>query len=133
MKTSCVIEIRFADIDVMGHVNNAVYLSYFEQARMDFFAKLVGKSWDWERDGILLARNEVDYHQPVLLADRLTIQTKVEKIGTTSMTLSYEGYRQAEGADEQHLCVKGRSVLVCFDYQARTKKNVPEQWRSRLS
>jgi acyl-CoA thioester hydrolase len=133
METSCEIEIRFADIDVMGHVNNAVYLSYFEQARMDFFADLVGKNWDWESDGILLARNEVDYHEPVLLSDTLRIVTKVEQIGNTSLTLTYTGFRKALGAENETVCVKGRSVLVCFDYHSRSKKQVPDAWRTKLS
>ncbi|MDG1262127.1 MAG: acyl-CoA thioesterase, partial [Flavobacteriales bacterium] len=66
------VEVRFGDIDVMGHVNNAVYLSYFEQARMAFFKELIGGEWDWNEAGILLARNEVDYIQPILLSDQVT-------------------------------------------------------------
>lgn len=126
------IEIRFADIDVMGHVNNAVYLSYFEQARMGFFKELVGAEWNWERDGILLARNEIDYLSPVLLNDRLRIVTQTERIGNTSLTLVYEGFRKAHGAENEEPCVRGKSVLVCFDYHARSKKNVPEAWKTKL-
>ena len=59
------IQIRFADIDVMGHVNNAVYLSYFEMARVHYFKQILGEEWDWNSDGILLARNEIDYLSPI--------------------------------------------------------------------
>jgi len=55
------IQIRFADIDIMGHVNNAVYLSYFEYTRVYYFEKLVGKKWDWKNNGTILIKNEVEY------------------------------------------------------------------------
>jgi acyl-CoA thioester hydrolase len=52
------IQVRFADIDVMGHVNNAVYLSYFEMTRVHYFQELLGLTWDWKAHGVLLVRNE---------------------------------------------------------------------------
>ena len=43
------ISVRFADCDMMGHVNNAVYLSYFEEARMHYFAQMVDENWNWKK------------------------------------------------------------------------------------
>ena len=43
------IQVRFSDIDAMGHVNNAVYLSYFELARVYYFEKIMNESWDWKK------------------------------------------------------------------------------------
>ena len=60
MPHTSVIPVRFSDIDAMGHVNNAIYLNYFEQARMSFFQESIGKEWDWKKDGIVLGRNEID-------------------------------------------------------------------------
>lgn len=125
-------EIRFGDIDVMGHVNNAVYLSYFEQARMSWFKQLIDGVWDWEKDGIVLARNEVDYLMPVLLSDALEIHTSCESIGNSSLTLVYEVFRKAQGQDKWLCCSRGKSVLVCFDYHKREKRGVPESWREKL-
>ncbi|MDA0882981.1 MAG: thioesterase family protein, partial [Bacteroidetes bacterium] len=53
MKSKYEIEVRFRDIDAMGHVNNAVYLSYFEQARIGFFNAIVDDKWDWNKLGVL--------------------------------------------------------------------------------
>jgi acyl-CoA thioester hydrolase len=61
------IQVRFSDIDVMGHVNNAVYLSYFEMTRVHYFRELLGLEWDWKSHGILLVRNEIDYIKPILI------------------------------------------------------------------
>jgi YbgC/YbaW family acyl-CoA thioester hydrolase len=73
------VEIRFADIDAMGHVNNAVYFSYFEQARMAYFKDRVARIWDWNEDGVIVARNEIDYIYPVFLNDRMKLDRRVSQ------------------------------------------------------
>jgi acyl-CoA thioester hydrolase len=59
------IQIRFSDCDMMGHVNNAVYLNYFELTRIYYFRELLGKDWDWRKNGIILRKNEIEYFVPV--------------------------------------------------------------------
>ncbi len=126
------VEIRFADIDVMGHVNNAVYLSYFEQARMRFFQRLIGDTWDWNKSGVLLAHNEVDYFEPVLLQDELVVTTWCSKVGNSSLTIEYDVYRTPLGQTTKRLCTKGKSVVVCFDYVKKQKIAVPNEWKEGL-
>lgn len=123
------IEIRFADIDAMGHVNNAVYLSYFEQARINYFADL-GGTWDWKSQGILLAKNVVEYYLPILLTDHVVIKTKCIAIGGKSLTFSYVVQRLHKG--EFQTCSKGESVLVCFDSLKGKTIEVPEEWRNSI-
>lgn len=131
MKHISKVHIRFADIDAMGHVNNAVYLNYFEQARMAWFQELIQTKWDWKTAGIILARNEIDYHRPVLLQDHVEIETTVDEIGTKSMTLSYKVVK-IKGED-RILCAGGRSVIVCFDHSTQQTIPVPETWRERIT
>lgn len=126
------VEVRFGDIDVMGHVNNAVYLSYFEQARMAFFKELIGGEWDWNEAGILLARNEVDYIQPILLSDQVTVKTWCSKVGNSSLVIEYEVTRTPAGSTDTSVCTKGKSVLVCFDYHKKQKTLVPVSWKEKL-
>ena len=52
MISPATIQVRFADLDVMGHVNNSVYLSYFEMTRVHYFKELVGANWDWRNEGV---------------------------------------------------------------------------------
>jgi acyl-CoA thioester hydrolase len=120
------IEIRFADIDTMGHVNNAVYLSYFELARMKFFRDVVGSNWNWKKHGIILARNEVDYQKPIFLTDKIKIGVGTESIGNKSFTLVYDVQKEVEGSWVS--CAKGKSVSVCFDHELKTTVAVPEAW-----
>jgi acyl-CoA thioester hydrolase len=131
MKNSVYIpEIRFSDIDVMGHVNNATYLTYFEQARVHFFNQLVGE-WDWEKYGILLARNEVNYRKPILYKDKVQIHTHITKIGGKSLELEYRITKP--GNDGEELCTDGKSVLVCFDYHKQKTIPVPQSWKDKLT
>ncbi len=124
-------EIRFSDIDAMGHVNNAVYLNYLEQARISFFRAILGRPWDWESSGIIVGRNAIDYLSPVRLNDNLIIRTYPVRIGTKSFTVNYNLVRILEGGEE--LCAKAESVLVCFDYHHQKTIEVPELWRNYLT
>jgi acyl-CoA thioester hydrolase len=118
------VEIRFADIDAMGHVNNAVYFSYFEQARMAYFKERVARIWDWNEDGVIVARNEIDYIYPVFLNDRMNIRLWVEHVGSKSFTVCY---RVVVG---ERLCATGKSVLVCFNHKNKATQVLPEAWRT---
>ncbi len=118
------VEIRFADIDAMGHVNNAVYFSYFEQARMAYFKERVARIWDWNEDGVIVARNEIDYVFPVFLNDRMFIRLWVERVGSKSFTVCY---RVVVG---ERLCATGKSVLVCFNHKNKSTQVLPEAWRT---
>lgn len=113
-----IISVRFADCDMMGHVNNAVYLSYFEQARMHYFAQMVDENWDWKKDGIILVKNEVTYLKPILLHDEPTIHVKLKAIGTSSFTLVYDVKVNDETA------ATGESKLVCFDFTSQQPVSV---------
>jgi acyl-CoA thioester hydrolase len=118
------VEIRFADIDAMGHVNNAVYFSYFEQARMAYFKERVARIWNWNEDGVIVARNEIDYVYPVFLNDRMIIRLWVDHVGSKSFTVCY---RVIVG---ERLCATGKSVLVCFNHKNKATQPLPEAWKS---
>lgn len=125
MKHITQIQTRFSDIDAMGHVNNAMYLNYFESARMDFFREVLGEDWDWQKQGILLARNEIDYLQPVFIDERIKVELFCSHIGTKSFTLDY--IVSDNKSDE--VKTKGRSILVCFNNEEKESIEIPEKIR----
>src|SRR5919198_4164835 len=83
------IQVRFRDIDGMGHVNNAVYLSYAELARTQFYMKFAGKRSLDEID-FILAHVDIDYESQAVWGDQVQVAVWPSKIGTSSFTLSYE-------------------------------------------
>lgn len=124
-------EVRFSDIDSAGHVNNATYLTYFEQARIHFFNTIIGRTWDWNETGIIVARNEIDYLRPVLFGNEIRIHVGCSHVGQTSFTLTYTLVKLTKEGDE--VMARGSSVLVCFNHLEQRKKPIPENWRSVLN
>ena len=120
------IQVRLTDIDILGHVNNAIYLSYFEMTRIHYFNLLVGPNWDWMENGVVLVHNEVQYIQPILLADSPEIQMYCDKIGTKSFTLSYEIYVKGQ------LKTTGSSTLVGFNSNQQKSIEIPALMRESL-
>lgn len=119
----CKIQIRFSDIDLMGHVNNATYLNYFELARLNFLSNEVGMSWDWKKKGIILRKNEIEYLEPVLLTDVVEVEVRPETIGNTSFGLEY-----TLRVGDKIKC-KGESVLVCYDFEEKVTTPVYPEFR----
>ena len=120
------IQVRFSDLDLMGHVNNSVYLSYFEMARVHFFAKILGLEWDWDTQGIILVRNEIDYIKPILLHDKPKVFISVEEIGNKSFTLSYKI------KVEEKLVTTGKSVMVSYNSVISKSALIPKKMREAL-
>ena len=120
------IQVRFADLDLMGHVNNSVYLSYFEMARVHFFAKILGLEWDWDTQGIILVRNEIDYIKPILLHDKPLVFISVEEIGNKSFTLSYKI------KVEEKLVTTGKPVMVSYNSVISKSALIPKKMREAL-
>ena len=130
MTTETKLQIRFHDIDMAGHVHNGIYLSYFEQGRLDFFNELAGEHWDWKKQGLILGRNEIDYLKPVKLFDEVYVRTSCDHVGNKSFSLSYEIYRKED--DKEILYTKGRSILVCMDYTTEQTVEVYPEWKAKL-
>lgn len=112
------ISVRFRDCDMMGHVNNAVYLSYFEQTRMHYFQEMVGKEWDFNKQGMLLVQNEITYIKPIFLNDEPEIHMHLVEVGTKSFTFGYKVMVNNE------LVTTGTSKLVCFDFKTNQSVEV---------
>ena len=99
--------VRFRDVDAMGHVNNAVYLTYLEDARIAFLRPLGA-----DVPEMILARAEVDFRAPLSEGDQLEIGVRPVRVGTKSFELAYE-VRVGE-----MVAAEAKTVLVSYDYSA---------------
>jgi acyl-CoA thioester hydrolase len=124
------IQVRFSDIDAMGIVHNAIYFEYFEQSRLLFFKELVGTKWDWSTHGVIVARNETDYLEPVFLNEDILVEVFCTSIGTTSFSLGYK--LMARNGTENRLKAKGQSVIVCYNHETKTKTAIFDSWKELL-
>lgn len=121
------VDVRFRDCDPLGHVNNAVYLTYLEAARFAWWRGVFGPD-GLRQYGFIIARVEIDYRKPALPGDRLVIRMRVEAIGRSSFTVAYE----IVDARTRSLIAEARSVQVAFDYQQGKSVPISDALRARL-
>ena len=124
------IHVRFSDIDMAGNVHNSKYLSYFEQARIDFLTKISGENWNWRKKGLLIGRIEVDYILPLHLRDNVHVETICDHVGNKSFTLSYKLFKNT--SEGSKLCTKGRSTLICMDFELNKSVSIFNEWKNFL-
>ncbi len=123
------VEIRFADMDAFGHVNNAVYLTYFEHARAKYWKESV--RWDWKALGIILARAEVDYVRQLTVRDQAKVYVRTSRVGNSSFDVQY--VLVAVGTDgAETLVAKGITTCVAFDFGTQKPCPIPEPQRSAM-
>ncbi len=118
-------EVEFRDLDGLGHVNNAVYGSYLESAKVDYFREVVGVT-ELEDLGIV-ADLKISFRAPAFLGELLEIGTRIGRVGTKSMEFEFE-FRGPDG----RLVAEASSVHVAFDYARRRAVGVPDEWRRRI-
>jgi acyl-CoA thioester hydrolase len=121
------LSVRFRDCDAMGHVNHAVYLTYFEQGRLTFWRELTGSPSPHTR--VIIARAECDYRAPAHFGDELEIRVSVGDIGRSSFTLVYEIVQ----AGSDGVVATGKTVMVSYDYEKGASTPLPPATRDLLS
>ena len=121
------LEVRFRDCDPMGHVNNAVYLTYLESARFAWWRSAFGPL-GLKEHGFIVARVEIDYRKPALPGDRLLIRLRVDNVGRSSFAVGYE----IVNAKTRALMAEAKSVQVAYDYSQGQTVPLSETLRARL-
>lgn len=121
----CPVEVRWRDLDPFGHVNNAVFVSYLEHARVE--------AWQlWKKRGrtsvthFLVARIEIDFKSPIELGEKVEVGLGVERIGRSSFAYRY---RVEAGG---RVAAEAMSVQVCFDPKSQAPIPVPDDLREAL-
>jgi acyl-CoA thioester hydrolase len=122
------IQVRFRDTDLLGHINNAVYATYFESGRMEYWAQLTGK-YSFENWPFILARSEIDFLAEAHAGEALTLGVRVARIGHKSFDFEYLLVRD----NDDTAVARGRSVQVMYDYEGRQTRPVSDETRARLT
>lgn len=122
------IDVRFRDIDALGHVNNAVFFSYVEHARVRYFAEVLQLDVS-QRFPLILARVAMDYAAPILLTEPVEVESRVDWIGRSSFAMSH---RILAGAERRE-AARTDSVIVAYDYGMARPMPVPQEWRAAMT
>lgn len=126
------IQLRFKDVDALGHVNNANHLTFFEVARVKYFDDLIGDEIDWQKEGMILANQQINYKKPIFLKDNISVVSWFVKAGTTSFEMAYEIVRTEKDGSET-VCATGSSVQVCYNYVEAKPVPVPQRWLQKVN
>jgi acyl-CoA thioester hydrolase len=121
------LDVRFRDCDPMGHVNNAVYLTYLEAARFAWWRQAFGPGGLTEH-GFIVARVEIDFRKPALPGERLIVRLRVDGLGRSSFTVAYE----ILNTRTRELIAQGKSVQVAYDYAAGKSVPISNDLRAKL-
>jgi acyl-CoA thioester hydrolase len=121
---STTVRVRWGDCDAFGHVNNASYLSYFEEARIDYWKAVVP---DIPFTGMAIAHVTVDFKGQAFPGDVLTINAAVTELKRTSFWAAYQVTRGDQ------VVATGRSAQVFFDYRTQQSTPMPPAFRDRIA
>jgi len=120
------IEVRYGDLDPQGHVNNARYLTYLEQARIGYIRQLgLWKPGSFLDLGVILASASLSFQEPITFGQEIEVGTRVSRLGNKSFTMEY---CIQDRQIEKVLCT-GSSVQVAYNYRSGKSIPIPSEWR----
>lgn len=127
-KYKTTIETRFADFDMMGHVNNATYFTYMEMGRTKYWNHAI--NWAWETTGVVIGTASIEYIVPIFLKDTVHMYVRTSRIGRKSFDLDYHIVKMVNG--KEVTCSKGKTTCVAFDYQTKSSTLIPETEKEKM-
>lgn len=122
------VEVRWRDVDALGHVNNAVYFTYFEIARSRYLEQVFGAR-TLEDVNFLVASIACDFLSPVRHGETVEVGIRVSRAGRTSFDFEYEARVREDG----RVVARARSVQVLYDHRRGQKRPVTDAWLARVT
>ena len=131
-KHKTAIQVRFADMDMMGHANNSAYSTFIEYARMKYFDDVVAEEGVWSKlEGLILARLEIDFRLPIVLGDAIFIYTRCSRMGTKSFDMECVIVKIEN--DIETIMAETKAVIVCFDYSTNKTVTVSDERKKKIA
>ena len=123
------IQIRFSDIDVIGHVNNIIFLQYFDTGKADFMTTLLGRSISWEEVDTVVANIDCAFIAPILWGEPIEVLTACTYIHDKSFKL-LQMLRNSQTGEVKSVC---ETVMVAFDPDTQKVAPLKDEWRAKLT
>jgi acyl-CoA thioester hydrolase len=124
------IKVRFSDLDAMRHVNNATYLSYLEEARIAYFKDVLEKPKNGLDFEAVVARIEINYHQPIILGDEIEVVTRVSKMGSKSSDVEHLILVERDG--DKVIAASALTKLVSYNYEKQYSFATPDRIKKKI-
>ncbi len=121
------LQIRFTDIDIFGHVNNAIYAEWFDTARFTFIKSLI-PGLDPQGKCMVMVHLETNFRKQILFDDRIRIETRVEKVGSRSAGITQRIVNEKTG----HVHADSYGILSTYDASKQESFPLPAEWKTLL-
>lgn len=123
------IDVRYGDLDVLAHVNNAKYFTYMEAARLHYCADVLGWNGLATEFGVIIAQATCDFKLPLVFGDKVAVYIRASRLGSKSFDLEYLIVRNQDGA----IAATGKTVQVAYNYVQDQSIAIPDAWRQRIT
>jgi acyl-CoA thioester hydrolase len=121
------IQVRFSDVDMMGHVSNTVYQNYFDSGKIAYFDEVIPEL-EFKDVTLVGASVKIDYIKPIFMRTRVLVETRVAMLGHKSITMEHQLVEEQSG----EILSTCTAVLVCFSLRQQMSVLVPESWKSKI-
>jgi len=128
-KASLPIQIRFGDIDALGHINNNIYFSYFDLGKTSYFDTIKPTTVNWTDGLIVVAHIDVDFFSPIYYKEKIVVDSKIVSLGEKSGVFLQQ-IRNVKNGDIKCRC---KSVFVTYNANTQSSMLVPEDWRKVIA
>jgi acyl-CoA thioester hydrolase len=121
------IQVRFNDVDIMGHVSNTVYQNYYDAGKVDYFDHVL-PDLDYKEIGVVGASIKIEYLRPIFMQDKINVETRISILGTKSFTMEH----RLVNMTNEELLSTCTAVIVCYDIKNKHSQPIPEHWRQSI-
>ena len=119
------VQLRFSDLDTLGHVNNSVYLNLFDLGKSIYFERAAGERQDWNNVNVVIANINCNFLHETLFDEPLVVKTQIDHVGNKSFTVLQV---LQNTLTNQVKCVCSQ-VMVYLDPETRQPAPLPQHWR----
>lgn len=121
------LQIRFSDVDVLGHVNNTVYMAFYDTGKARYFTEMLRRPIRWDKVETVIANVDCAFIAPIFFGERIAVHSKVSSVSERSFKLL-----QVIADDSGAVKSACETVMVCFDPTTQESAPMPEHWREAL-
>lgn len=121
-------QIRFNDVDVLGHVNNTIYFTFFDTGKAQYMSQVRGMVIDWKSVDMVIANVDCAFLAPTYYGEQIEVLTRCTSIGSHSLKL----LQVLVEKNTSQIKAMAESVMVCINLDTAQSKPVPDEWRKQI-
>ncbi len=118
------VQMRFNDVDVLGHVNNSIYFTYYDLGKSAYFTTVRNGQMDWTRPDVVIANVNCNFYAPMHFGEPVSVVTRVESIGEKSFKM----HQRIVNTVTKEIKSECATVMVAFDANTQQSKQLPAVW-----